>query len=386
MKPRSTLSLLLCLVTLALPTTSRAHAGLPETTAVTVREGHPDDLLVRASFGALLSHDGGRTWGWVCPEVMGAAGAVPEHFLWHADGELLAAGGRVLIRSRDGGCSWEASPVFEDTWVRTLATHPSLPERLFAATEEQGEPNEVRRSNDGGRTFPSVVLRREDAAFTSVLVAPGAPQRVYAAAQEETPGGGALVFRSNDGGETWSEHAHAAEALGGRALTLLAVSPANADVLLARVRSEGPTRVVRSDDGGQSFTEVLALGNAVLDTQGTLGPDEVVGADLSANGQTAWVATWTGIYRSTDGGLTFARLGLPNGNGCARDVGGRLYGCGSPWVHGWALATSTDSGDSWQPLLTFQDIQGVAACPADSPARRVCEPYYPNLAALLNIT
>ena len=40
-----------------------------------------------------------------------------------------------------------------------------------------------------------------------------------------------------------------------------------------------------------------------------------------------------------------------------------LYAGGNNWVDHFALGSSTDKGQSWTPLLLFQSIAGLAACP-----------------------
>ena len=87
-----------------------AHAGLPETGNVTVRRGHPEDLFVGATFGAVVSRDGGQSWRWLCPEAMGYGSSLPDAFLWREDGVLLAialAAALVLLGAA-ALAAWEA--------------------------------------------------------------------------------------------------------------------------------------------------------------------------------------------------------------------------------------------------------------------------------------
>ena len=62
-------SLLLALLALrAAP--ALAHNGLPETSTISVRRGSEEDLIVGATFGAVISPDRGQTWRWICPDGM----------------------------------------------------------------------------------------------------------------------------------------------------------------------------------------------------------------------------------------------------------------------------------------------------------------------------
>jgi hypothetical protein len=88
------------------------------------------------------------------------------------------------------------------------------------------------------------------------------------------------------------------------------------------------------------------------------------------------------MYRGR-GEEPFAELPLPNGNACALRVGSVLYGCGSSWVHDWALASSRDEGTTWEPVFGLTGIQGSHVCPVGTPVEEFCPSRWPQLAAIL---
>src|SRR6185369_11004784 len=51
---------------------------------------------------------------------------------------------------------------------------------------------------------------------------------------------------------------------------------------------------------------------------------------------------------------------------------------------GFALGFSRDGGEHFAPLLSFRDLVGPEACPADSPGRQLCEGDWPALRATLS--
>ncbi len=361
--------LLALLTPLALgPRDASAHAGLPETSSVAQRRNHPEDLFVGATFGAAISRDSGQTWRWVCPEAMGYGGWRPSAFLWQERGDLLAATGSALIRSRDGGCSWATHPFFATTWVTHLAEHPTDERILYVATGKPNTPNAVYRSEDGGETWRATALQRPDVAFSAVMVSGADPKRLYASGYDDTR---LLLYRSDDEGATWTElHQPLAGYIWPYDLILLKVSTTQPGVLWARVSAQGVSYVLRSDDAGQTLKEVLRLDDVIID------------AESSADDATVWVSTPVHLYRSRNG-AAFETLTLPEGNACTRRVGDVLYGCGSAWVHEWSLARSTDEGSTWAPFMDLARIQGPHQCPAGTPTQQLCPSRWPALAEVL---
>ncbi|PTL77395.1 hypothetical protein [Vitiosangium sp. GDMCC 1.1324] len=350
-----------------------AHGGLMETQSYTQRRGHPEDQLMSITRGTLISRDGGGSWRWVCAEAMGYGGWVPESYAWLPGGDILTATGKVLLRSRDGGCSWAPSPAFGDAWVTSLAEHPTDDRLLYVATGRPSVTNLLYRSEDGGETWTPTALKR-DAVFSSVRVAPSDPKRLYVGGWVDYA---MYLFRSDDAGETWQDLPQSFPwwLEGAFDLKLLSVSPANPDVLWVRVSSRGTAgnilyTVLRSDDGGRTLTSVLEQ------------DDPLVNMDVSADGRTTWVATYNHFYRGREG-ESFLSLPLPTGNACVTRVGGSLYACGSTWLHEWALARSSDEGTSWEPLFSLRDVQGVHQCPAGTLVREQCSSLWPQLAQQL---
>jgi hypothetical protein len=348
-----------------------AHAGLPETSNVTLRRGHPEDFFVGATFGAVISRDSGKTWRWVCPDAMGYGGWRPESYVWRGTGDLLAATGNALLTSKDGACSWASHPAFKDTWVTALAAHPTDDAVLYVTTgRSTSVTNGLFRSEDGGATWQALPLQRAGVLFSAVRVSTADPRTLYVSASDLTR---MYLFRSDDAGRTWEELPQTFPALVRPFdFVVTATDPVNPQAVWARVSAQGATHILHSTDGGRTFT---ARSGGGID-------DVFVNMDVSADGTTAWVGTYNSFFRS-QAGSPFVKLELPTGNACATRVGDVLYGCGSPWLHDWSLARSRDEGSTWEPLFSLEDIQGSHQCPAGTPVRELCPSRWPQLAETL---
>ena len=341
-----------------------AHGGLPETSTIDVRRGSEDDLIAGASFGAVISRDRGQTWRWICPEGMGIGAWRPERYFWLSGGELIAATGSALVRSSDGGCTWSSHAFFKDTWVTGLAVHPGNERMMYATTGKASVVNGIYLSDDGGATWAAVLLS-SDARYSAIRIAPSDPRRIYASGEDSV---GLFLSRSDDGGQTWTRLAQPLpQFVRPYDLILLLVSEASPEVIWARAAAEGYSYLLKSTDGGTTLTQAMRTA------------DVIIGAEASADGRTVWVSTPVHMYRGRES-EDFSVLPLPNGNACARRVGNVLYGCGSSWVHVWAMARSHDEGSTWEPLFMLSDIQGVHTCPAETPVQRFCPAYWPQIA------
>ncbi|MFL5348935.1 MAG: WD40/YVTN/BNR-like repeat-containing protein [Hyalangium sp.] len=360
--------LLLVLLTLrALP--ALAHGGLPETSNLSLRRGSSEDFISGSTFGAVISRDHGQTWRWLCPEGMGIGAWRPERYFWLTGGPLLAATGSALIRSSDGACTWNTHPFFKDTWVTNLAVHPTDERIMYATTGKPSVANGIFRSEDGGETWTAVTVLSLDVRYSAIRIAPSDPQRIYASGQDSA---GMMFFdRSNDGGQTWTRLPQPLPQFQRPYdLNLLLVSDILPEVVWARVSAQGFSYLLKSTDGGATLTQAMQTA------------DVIVGAEASADGRTVWVSTPVHMYRGR-GDEPFAELPLPNGNACALRVGALLYGCGSNWVHDWALGLSHDEGTTWEPIVGLSSIQGSHVCPAGTPVQELCPSRWPQLAAIL---
>lgn len=363
---------------LSAATPARANGRPPSSVSIAVS---PDgrELFAGTTFGALLSRDGGCSFHWLCEQSIGFGGTFDPKYALGADGTIYAATFEGLRISRDGGCTFSTATAgkprsepgaLEGLWVDAIELLPDG--AVWVATADSGSPNDVLRSRDAGRTFEPMGLASPAIWWKSVLHAPSAPTRLYATGYQVAgtlPGGGqapptAHLRRTDDGGRTW-------QAMPLRGLTVattpivhvLAVDPQHPDTLYLRAARAAPPgdRLYRSTDGGLSFAEVLAT-------------SEPIAAVVARPGVVHVAAGAGGLYESLDGGQTFAAVpGAPQLACLIAAPGGGLLGCASNWDPDFfALGRSSD-GRTWQKLLRFGELAGALACPDGTPQRDTCE-------------
>ena len=297
-------------------------------------------LLFATDHGILRSQDGGRSWQWANRGLTDrTAQAVAFSPAFAEDKVAFALVADALYRSSDGGYTWQpiGGEGLTGHALAAVALSPTFAcdQTVFVGAEEAG----LFRSTDRGATWQAV----GPTALTDINCLAFADHRTLFAA---TAGGS--IWRSADGGDTWQEVA--------QGLPSVLALAGSQETLFAGTYGEG---VFRSTDGGLSWSPVnegfaargflsLALSPAVA-TDGLLfiaGPKE-------------------GVYRSRDDGRTWEPLGLAEAEitglaaspAFARDRTLLAAGQGG-------LFRSRDAGDSWSPLTLNGPVQRIAFSPA----------------------
>ena len=207
---------------------------------------------------------------------------------------MLATGNGVFLAEHNGG-EYEPRPLGLEGRgiVRWIVADPSDPGRAWAATERAG----VWRTDDGGGSWAE---KNEGLVYKHCLSLALHPATgdLYVGTEP------ACIFRSTDGGESWVE-LETLRRLGTRKdwtfpgppyvahVRGIGLSASDPDVVFGAVE-EG--WLVRSSDGGESWVNIKE-GTEFDSHTVTVLPDG--GTVVSASGH--------GLYRSTDGGETFAQ-------------------------------------------------------------------------------
>ena len=398
------LALLACLLGVGLvPATAGANGRFPAT--VNVRfQPDGDRMLVPATFGLLLSNDGGETFQWVCEQAIGYTGTYDPDYELTDDGTIFSTSFEGLRRSDDGGCTWvsvEDTDVNRDTFINQVEIGPDG--RIWVATSQGGVPNDIFVSSDG-ESFESTGLLSENWWLT-VATTPADGGRIYAsgyqypitsgdAAREAAP-----LLRRKVADGAWEElptgdfdFVPETEECAGEPLPascsvnpfvyLLGVSPTNEDLLFARAVAVNPPTgddLYRSTDGGQSWEKVLDMADTisgfVIRADGTV----IVGSQRACPGETddtkgcVRISTADGAPGSWEAPASEPRIACLG----ERDDG-VLFACvphAQPDLR--VLVRSTDA-QSWETVLRFRDLaeddHGPLECPADTVQAMTCVP------------
>lgn len=367
---------------LALAGASLAHANgrAPVTNGVYFQATDPQAIYVRATFGLLISRDGGCTFRWVCEESIGYSGVHDPVWAIGDDGALFATTFSGLRVSRDGGCSFATAtaelPVgapgrIADQWVDALDIGPTG--HVWAGTAGGSAPNDLYRSTDGGVTFEARGKQSPALWWKSVAVARSDGQRVYAAAYEVGAAPAAHVFSTVNGGDDWSKLALVGVRFAGAPMvSIAALDPANAQHLyIASIKANGAAGdlLYRSIDGGATFQEVLATTQPIANV-------------AIRDATTVFAVAGDGTYRSDNGGASFAPAPASPRFGClGARADGSLVGCATNWEPDFMSIGRSNDAARWEKIFRFVELAGPLACPAGTPTHDTCEvELWPGLA------
>jgi photosystem II stability/assembly factor-like uncharacterized protein len=265
------------------------------------------------------------------PAVMG--GRVDDIAVVESDPRVMyvgaAAGG--LFKTVNGGQSW--TPIFDDQTnpsIGDIAIAPSNPAIVYVGTGEANNRqssswgNGVYKSMDAGATWTHLGLK-ETHHIGRIVVHPTNPDLVYVAALGDLwgPNRERGVFRSTDGGATWTHTLAIDDDTG---VTDIAIDPQSPNILYAAAYQRRRTvfgysgggpggGLYRSTDGGAHWTK-LGPGGAGkgLPATGEYGRCALDIYRKNSNIVYALVEhrTLGGVYRSDDKGANWTRMGDTN--------------------------------------------------------------------------
>src|SRR5450432_2683680 len=216
---------------------------------------------------------------------------------------------------------WRNIGPFRGGRTRAVAGVPSQPNVFYCAQVNGG----VFKTTDYGRTWQPIFDDQPTGSVGALAVSISNPDVIYVGSGEGlhrpdlSIGDG--VYKSIDAGKTWTH-------LGlrdGQQIAQLAIDPRNPDRLFVAVAGHpyGPNEergIFRSLDGGKSFEKVLYKDENTggADVQIDPANPEIVYASLWESREGPWEnSAWNGgnggVFKSTDGGKSWARLtnGLP---------------------------------------------------------------------------
>ena len=306
-----------------------------EIRGITIEQGDPSTVyIVTSRSGLLRSRDGGATWEniLVNGEQLGTYGdkllLIPGK-----PGNMLVQKRNDFMETRDGGGTWKTISSFDESTVLIAAGS----ERIY---REVGwfSNRKVYVSDDNGGTWERIVMPEGELAAFAVS---GADEGIlFTAAKTD---GVVDLFRSEDAGQTWTKRT-IPEHFNGR---WLFADERDVDRLLIANEDWGSRKIQISEDGGQTWSDtgedymrILAMVGGVVYGQAISSVDE--------------------LYRSDDYGRSWERVGdIPRPMEMTRVVVDTLH----PWIvfgifspraaytsGGGDLYRSDNYGRTWEKL------------------------------------
>jgi len=357
-------------------TVAQAHGRPPSLNQVIFDPAAPERIVAQATWGAVLSEDGGATWRWLCADAMGVRPRNQDpRMAIVADGHLVVGTFDGLVRSDPSLCGYERpDEALAEDFVIDVAAVPGRPDEVYALRTNSLAADQLFLSRDRGATFAAIGPSVETTLLDRVLVGVDDPARVYLSGamprgvSEDNEG---FVLASTDGGDSFATHRFPFEGEEWNAL-LLVVDPTDADRILVDIvhfdGEEVPERVALSEDGGETWataTRIAQVGGAAFSDDGAV---VLVGSRLG------------GLSRSDDGGRSFRVVDPDLSVRCIARRGDEVWVCTDPSETRVGLLRSTDGGETFEPALHFDQIAELPECPRCSDVGVVCPAWFPDVA------
>jgi photosystem II stability/assembly factor-like uncharacterized protein len=369
------------LAALSLASPAHANGRYPAAGLIAIHPSKPDTILVRATYGSLLTKNGGQRWSWICEPAIGYGGFEDPMVSFTADGTILAGIFEGLSISHDLGCQWDFAPGgLSGKYVIDLAVDKVDPTKGVliisnsAGQDDAGAPvflTQLWETTDSGKTWAQagVNLPKEFLGLT-VDTAPSDAKRVYVSGRYGPPDYLGAIHRSDDRGATWqkllipgSDDVHLPY--------IAAIDPHDPDIVYVRLDGDPTDQLIVSKDGGMTW-------NKVYESKGDL-----LGFALSPDGATVAIGgDKDGLLTSPASSLAFTQASTV-GVKCLTWSAAGIYACADEFVDGFTAGVSTDQGKTFTPIMHLAELCGPLECAADTSVGMTCTAAWPATQATI---
>jgi hypothetical protein len=335
------------------PSVARANGRFPAANQLVVDPDDPQHIVVRATYGTMISHDGGRTLELVCEQAIGAVGDADPMLGLFAGGTMVAGVVSGLAATRDEGCSWALMPGFAARqYVVDVTVQKDDPRRGLVVSSSAGDGGAFEtvlfETNDGAASFHRLGPHLgDDFMAQTVEVAPSEPRRIYVSGTVSAVGAGGTsqtpaIARSTDRGATFTRTMLSGFGAGHSAW-ISAVDPKDPSTLYVRVRTTDKDRLLVSADGARSFREVYVAAGSL--TGFALSPD---GAEVALGG------AGDGVLVASTRDFAWKSVSTVHAQ-CLTWTPAGLYACGVEWLDHFVVGLSRDRGATFTALSHLSD-------------------------------
>ncbi len=345
---------------------ARANGRFPESNQIVFAENDPDLVMLRVTFGLLVSHDRGHTFDWVCETSIGFSGIEDPMYAVTPSRSYVATTFQGLTVSRDQGCNWSfvegdlAHQVFID-----LTSQPRDRKDIvvFASSydkqDEQGNilfSSRLWETKDEARTFQQLGDRLDPTLLGyTVDLTPTDPNRLYlTAVRNAGTKPTAILLTSKNRGQTWEEM-EVPLINNERSLWVAGVDPNDAERVYLRTAQgaiDRPTRLLlrEATEGGAPTLRILHSA-----------PDALLGFALAPDGSKVYVGSPKGgVHVASTSDFVFQQRSSQEVQ-CLGISADGLWACSNE-AAGFVAGLSKDDGATFEPRLHFCDIRGPLAC------------------------
>jgi MYXO-CTERM domain-containing protein len=364
---------------------ARANGRYPASGQIAVAPMDPKTILVRATYGLMLSRNGGQTWAWICEPAVGYSGVEDPMMSFMANGNLLAGIFEGLSVGSPDGCQWGfIGGGLLGKYVIDLSVDAVDPTQAVliisnnAGQDDAGSQiflGQLWQTSDNGATWAQagVNLDPEYLGLT-VDTAPSNPMRVYSSGRTGPPDYPGMLERSDDRGGTWQ-----ALPIPGADDTHLpyigAVDPNDPDVVYVRIDADPSDVLLVTKDGGMTWSTIFTATGKLNGF--ALSPDgatvAIGGPGLSLDGGPPADA---GVWTAPASTLQFTKQSSV-GALCLTWVAGGLYACADEFTNGFTAGVSADQGKTFTPLMHLAGICPLTCDEPDSGVTSQCPAAWP---------
>jgi hypothetical protein len=363
---------------------SAAHANgrYPESNQITFSETDPDLMLVRVTFGLLVSRDRGKTFHWVCEQSIGFTGVEDPMYAVTPTNTIVGTTYQGVTISRDRACGFDyAGGELKDQVFIDLSANPNDLKNIvvFASSYDTQDDagniifkSRVWETKDEAQSFVALpgVFDGKLLGYTIDLAASD-PQRIYVTAVRDSLGKPeGILLTSKDHGATYEELTIPL-VNGEKSLFIAAIDRRDADKVYLRTGAGGPDMPSRlllregGPDGGSPTIRALYTGAGPL-----------AGFALSRDGQRVFVGgPKDGLRVASTSDHVFEQRSTIEIQ-CLAESNDGLWACSSE-RSGFVAGLSNDEGRTFEARLHFcENIPGALDCPEGTRTRTECAPLW----------